>query len=172
MEGRSELLPGLEQFATGAEVFLHLADVAQHTEAGDRFDAAHAGGNRRLLENLEEAELGGVVCMGAAAELDGASADIDHADDVTVFFREKRHRALGLRLLLTHLGDGDRQAGKNQTVDQHLDLHQLVGGDSGEMGKVEAAAVGVNQLSGLVHMASQHLAQRILKQMGGGMVAP
>ena len=68
--------------------------------ADQRLDAAHAGADRRLAEELDQAELAGALRVGAAAELARPVADRDDADLVAVLLAEQRHRADVARLLL------------------------------------------------------------------------
>ena len=63
----------------------------QHPCAGHGLDPTNAGCDRGFADNLEQADLGSVVHMGSAAELQRISADIHHTDDVAVFFPKQGH---------------------------------------------------------------------------------
>ena len=66
---------------------------------------------------------------------------------------------------------GDVQRLKDLLVDDVLHQRQLLGSHRAEMGEVEAHPLVVLIGTGLMHMAAQHLAQRLLQQMGAGVVA-
>ena len=46
-----------------------LGDVGLRRRAGQRLDAAHAGGDRAFADDLEQADVAGAAHMGAAAQL-------------------------------------------------------------------------------------------------------
>src|SRR5690606_3450422 len=53
---------------------------AEGVDADQRLHAAHARADRLLAQHLDQAELAGAVDVGAAAELAGVVADLDHPD--------------------------------------------------------------------------------------------
>ena len=62
-------------------------------DAHQRLDAAHAGADRRLAEQLHDAELPGALRVRAAAQLARPVADADDPHHVAVLLAEQRHRA-------------------------------------------------------------------------------
>jgi hypothetical protein len=59
--------------------------------ADERFDPAGARTDRRLAEQLDDAEMPGAPGVGAAAELSCPVADRDDAHPVAVLLAEQRH---------------------------------------------------------------------------------
>ncbi len=110
--------------------------------------------------------------MGAAAELHReAVRQGDHPHHVPVFFAEQGHGPQPSGLIDGHFADLNRHGLQYFQVDQALYPGQLLGGEGGEVGEVEAHMLLVYQLAGLLHMAAQHLAQSGLQQVGGSVVA-
>ena len=56
-------------------------------------------------------------------------------------------------------------------VDELLDLADLLVGQRRVVREVEAGALGVDQRALLLHVRAQHLAQRLVHQVGGAVVA-
>ena len=71
----------------------------QSQPAHGGLDAPHAGGHGPLGLDAEGPGLGGVVQVGAAAELHGEIAHLHHADHVAVFLAKHGHSALAFSLL-------------------------------------------------------------------------
>ena len=107
--------------------------------------------------------------MGTAAELDRVTHGAD-ANNIAVLFTEQSHCALVLCLLDWQLLDLNRVCRKNHLVDQMLYLCNLLGGHRREVAEVKAAAVLIIVGACLVNVVAQHLTQRQLKQMAGGVV--
>ncbi len=108
--------------------------------------------------------------VGAAAQLLGA-ADRQHAHLVGVLLAEQHHRAGLLRRLQGHhLGLG-RGVGEDLAVDDLLDLADLLGAHRRGVGEVEAGLVGIDQRALLLHVGAEHLAQRLVHQVGDRVVA-
>ena len=61
--------------------------------AGVGFNAANAGGNRRLGSNAERADLRRVIQMRTAAEFQRILSHFYHADRIAVFFAKQRRSA-------------------------------------------------------------------------------
>ena len=143
----------------------------QQVAAGDSLNAADAGGHRALAHDLEAADLGSVLDMGAAAELGGPALDINDAHDLAVLLAEQSHRTQLLGLLHRHLLHGDVHGLEDLVVDDLLHTGQLFRGHGTEVGEVEVSDGGILVGTSLVHMITQHLTQGSLQQMGGGVVA-
>jgi hypothetical protein len=65
----------------------------------------------------------------------------------------------------------DRSVLKNLRVDQTLDLFDFGVVERRVVGEIEAQAAGIDHAAGLLDMLAQHLAQRGVQQVGGGVVA-
>ena len=88
--------PRLERLAELGDEHVLARQEPVGVAADQRLDAAYAGADRRLAEQLDHAELAGAAGVRAAAELARPVADRDHAHLVAVLLAEQRHRA-GLR---------------------------------------------------------------------------
>ena len=144
--------------------------VAQRVGAGDSLDAPHAGGHPAFADDLEQADVAGARHVRAAAEFT-AGADVEHAHGVAVLLAEQHHGAGLLRALDVHqprLGGGVLQ---DLLVHTALDLGDLPGRDRGVVGEVEARLLGIHQAALLLHVAAQHLAQRLVHQVRDAVVA-
>ena len=107
--------------------------------------------------------------MGAAAELHRvALTHVHHPDRVSVLLAEQGDGAPLLGLLNGHLLGDHVIAGQDSLIDHGADLGELLSGQGGEVGEVEAEPVGLHQGAGLVDMVAQDLAQGGVQQVGGG----
>ena len=95
----------------------------------------------------------------------------EHAHDVAVLLAEERDRADALGLGLGRLVVPDRRVGDHLRVRQPLDLRELVGGHGLVMREVEAQTVGADERTRLLHVRAEHLAQRPVQHVRGGVVA-
>ena len=110
--------------------------------------------------------------MGAAAELHGVTiAHIDDADNVAVLFAKERHCADTACLRDGHLLHGDGEALEHGLIHHALDGGDLLGLHGGEVGKVKAETVGLNERTGLMDMVAENGAQRLVQQVGGAVGA-
>ena len=148
-----------------------LGDQLKHTRAGHGLDTAHACGHRGLGNDLEKTDLARVVHVGTAAKLDGLGAHADYAHGLAVLLAEQSHRPKLFGVIDRHLGHGALACLENLSVDKSLHLGDLLGGHSGEVGKVEAANGVGDERACLLHVRAQHLAQSILQKVSGGVVA-
>ena len=160
-----EELGGLQQ--RGAAV----AGLLQRHLAGGGLDTADAGGHAALGLDAEHTGLSGVVQMGTAAQLHGELAHGHHAHGLAVLLAEGSHGAPGLGLRQRQLLGGDGQAVQHRVVHQILHLQDLLGGDGLKVGKVEAQTIRLHQRAGLMDVVAQHLLQRGIQQVGGGVGA-
>ena len=91
--------------------------------ADERLDAAHAGADRALAEQLDDADLADARRVRADAELARPLADGDDADPLAVLLAEERHRAELRRassMAMTSAVTG--QVVEQHGVDPRLDL--------------------------------------------------
>ena len=118
--------------------------------------------------------------MGAAAQLDGISVagalalGVDaHADDahlIAIFLAEQRQRAFGDGLVGRHEMGLDRRVLHDHGVDQILDPPDLVMGHRLLVREIESEPPGLDQRALLRHMGPEHLAQRLMQEMGRGVM--
>ncbi len=117
--------------------------------------------------------------MGAAAQFDGIgtvvvagerAAQGDHADLVAVFLAEQGDGTGVDGVLGRHQLGRDRDVLADDRVDLGLDGGQLVLGHRRVVAEVEAHAVGIDQLTLLGHVRAEHILQRRMHQVGGGVV--
>ena len=141
--------------------FLHIG-TNQQIAAGDSLDTADAGSNRTLADDLEAADLSGVLDVGAAAELGGPALNINNADDLAVLLAEQSHSAQLLGLFDGHLLDSDVHRLEDLVVDDLLHADQLLGSDSAEVGEVEVGDGSVLIGACLMDVVAQDLAQSCL----------
>ena len=105
--------------------------------------------------------------MGAAAELHGVAAHVDHTDHIAVLLAEQGSCPQLLGLLNGHLPGDNGVALQDGILDDGIDLGQLLGGNGGVVGKVEAQVVRLHQRTGLMHVVAQDAAQSLLQQVRG-----
>ncbi len=137
---------------------------------GHRLDAAYAGGDAALAGDLEQADVAGARHVRAAAQFGGVIAHLQHAHAFAVFFAEQRHRAEIQRFLHAHVVHFNRVVGAHLRIDLALDHRQFGGAHRLEVREVEAQPVRRDQRALLLHVGAQHLAQRGMQQVRGGMV--
>ena len=89
---------------------------------------------------------------------------------VAVFFAKQRARARLHRLVDRHQPRHDRLVLQHHAVGDVLDRHQLRLADGLGMGEIEAQPLFGDERALLRDMVAQHLTQRLVQQMGGGMV--
>ena len=138
--------------------------------AGDGLDAAHAGGHAGFRHHLEQADVAGARHMGAAAQL-AAAANIEHPHVVAVFLAKQHHRAGLLGRLDVHHPRLRRRVGQDFGVNAGFDVPDFRVAERPVVGIVKACAFRIHQAAFLHHMRTQHLAQRLVHQMGDAVVA-
>ena len=126
----------LEQLGRLAHTLVLRREIAPRGIAGQRLDAADAGGDRALADDLEQADIAGAPDMGAAAELDrisvagplavGVDAHRDDANLIAIFLAEQRQRAFGDGLVGRHQMRLDRSVLQDHGIDQILDRADLL----------------------------------------------
>ena len=99
-----------------------------------------------------------------------AFAHRHHAHLVAVFLAEQRARAGRTRVVERHQPRGHRRILQHDLVGDVLDLLDLVRRHRLGMREVEPQPVGRDQRALLRDVIAEHLAQRLVQQMGGGMV--
>ena len=109
--------------------------------------------------------------MCAAAEFHAEPGHADHPNGVSVLLAEKGHCSGGDGFLGRPQLGYDRRVARDLLVDDALDAFELLSRDRLEMDEVEAEPIRRHERSGLFHMRAQHLSQRGVQQMRGGVVA-
>ena len=191
----ASLLRDCSRSFQGLDLILHLRDArgqigrraAQHARdlrqqrvlvlhpgerivASNGFDAAHASGHAALGHDLEQADVAGAGHVGAAAEF-AREADIQHAHGVAVFLAEQRHGAALDRVVIGHDLRHGGLVGQDLSIDDGFHAGDLLGGQRRVLREVETGLVGIDQRAALLDVSAQHLAQRLVHQVGGGVVA-
>ena len=147
----------------GIEQFLALA-------AGLGLYTADAGSYAAFAHNLEETDTARAAGVDTAAELTGGT-EAHHAHLVAVLLTEERHGAQlagfldgGVAVLV------ERHVLAYHAVHDALHLAQFLFGHFLVVAEVETQGVGAHKRTLLLHMVAQHLLQRIVQQVGGGVV--
>ena len=140
----------------GLLLLLHQGD---RPLAGDRLDAAHAGGDAGLLHDLEQADVAGGLDMGAAAQLHADFADRTTRTRVAVLFAEQGGGAAPHRLGQFHLAGIDRRRWpwmKRLTSCSTRRISSAVMAEKWVKSKRRRS--GVDQRAGLLDVVAEHLA--------------
>ena len=148
-----------------------LLKLAQRAFAGDGFDAPHAGGDAAFIDDLADADIAGAAHVRAAAQLLAETGHGDHAHLLAVFFAEQRHGAGGDGLIERHDVGVDLGVAEDLLVHEPLDFFDFGAVHGGVVGEIEAQAAGLHHAAGLLDVRAQHLAQRGVQQMRGGVIA-
>ena len=109
--------------------------------------------------------------MRTTAELDGPVSGIDNSDCRAVFFTKERHRAGLLCFFHRHFCGIDRQEVIDGFIDQSFHFLQLRRGHCLKVGKVKAQHIFVDHRACLFYMTADHFSERLLQQMGRGMIS-
>ena len=110
--------------------------------------------------------------MGAATELDGPCPGLHHPDHVAVLVAEEGDGPQAFSLILGGLEGPHGIVGQDVLVGQGLHPLQVLAADGSVVAEVEAEPVGRDERARLLHVRPQHLSQRPVQQVGGGVVAP
>src|SRR5215218_5694439 len=94
----------------------------------------------------------GLLDVWAAADLFAPVADRIHLDLLAIALTEQADRAGVARLGHTHLSVTDRQIALDLTIDQRLDLGQLLGAELLGVREIEAQPLGGDVAAALRHM--------------------
>ena len=107
----------------------------------------------------------------AAAQFLAEAGNIDHANAIAILLAEQRHGAGIERLIEIHHIGMDFDVFQDLFVHQLLNFGQFFGIGMRVMREIEAQAIGIDDAAGLLHVRSQHFAQRRVEQMRSGVVA-
>ena len=99
-----------------------------------------------------------------------APAHADDADLLAVFLAEQRQRPLGDRLVGAHQMGLDRGVLQHHGVGEILHRLDLRLRHRPRMGEIEPEPPGLNQRTLLRHVKPKHLAQRLVQEVGGGVI--
>ena len=155
-----------------------LGEIGARALGGQGLDAAHAGGGCGFSDDLDEADVAGTPHMRAAAQLDrpglvGTGLSVSHRDDtdfVAVLFAEQGHGAGLHGVLDRHQARFDGGVLQDDGVGEALDLRDVLGAHGLGVREVEAQAVGRDHRALLGDVSAEHLAQRLVQEMGRGVV--
>ncbi len=115
---------------------------------------------------MKHLDLCRIVHMGPAAKLFGVVAHGKHAHRLLVLVFKQTDRAFFIGLRQRHLAGGDGQAFADFFIDNRFNPFQIFFGDRFIMCKVKAQTRMVYIRTGLIHMGSQHIAERLVQKMG------
>ncbi len=148
-----------------------LGQVAERVDADQRLDPADAGADRRLGEDLHQAELAGPGDVRAAAQLAGVVADLDDPHLVAVLLAEQRHRAQPARLVLRGDERVHLEVAQQHLVDLLLDVEQHRRRHRAGRVEVEPQPAGRVERTRLGRRLAEEVAHRLVHQVGGGVRA-
>ena len=147
--------------------------------AGQRLDPAHAGRDAGIASTeIRPMSPVRLTCVPPHSSTDQPSVLPDalahrhHAHLVAVFLAEQRARAGRDGVVDRHQPRGDGRILQHDVVGDVLDLFQFLRRDRLGMREVETQPVGRDQRALLRDVIAEHLAQRLVQQMRGGMVLP
>ena len=161
----------LQRISHLVEHFGALVQQAQNAHTGGALDAANTRRHAGLTQNLEAAQLRGVLYVGTAAEFGGVSFDVHNPYDLAVLLAKQGHSAHLLGLSQRQVAHSYIHRGKDLLVYDVLYQRNLLRGHRAEVGKVKTYPFVILVGTSLMHMVAQHIAQRLLQQMSTGMVA-
>ena len=150
-----------------------LQRVHRLLDAGSRdgLDTADTGRNRTLGHNLDHTDVTGIGHVGTATQLD-RRPETDYPHLFAVLLAEESHGSHGLGLGNRHVAALVQRNGfAHLAVGQNLYLTQLFVGHLLEVREVEAQRLGRYIRTFLLDMRTQHLAQGLVQQVGGRVVA-
>ena len=167
---RQFLRLGLQSLRGLSERRLLLLHPGERALARGRLDAAHPRRHAALGHDLEKPDVAGARHVRAAAQL-ARGTDVEHAHLVAVLFAEQRHGAALDCVVELHDARRSRLVPEDFGVNHRLDASDLLVGHRLVVRKVEARFPGVHERPLLLHVRPQHLAQRLVHQVSGRMIA-
>ena len=108
--------------------------------------------------------------MRAAAQLDRKIAHPHHAYDVAVLVAEKGERAGLDSVVVGHLFGRDLRVFADTRVDLLFDRRQVAFADRAGVREIEAQAIGRDQRARLMDSGAEHVAQRVVQDVSGGVI--
>ena len=139
-------------------------DEIQRSLTAYRLDAARAGGDGHLGDNLDDANLARGAHVRAAAEFLGEAADVDEADALAIFVAEERQHVVRL-LVVVDLGALHLRVIQHLRVDELLALLDLRVRERLEVGEVKTHPVGRLVRAELADVRAEHFPQSPMNQM-------
>src|SRR5262249_30959282 len=134
-------------------------------------DAPQAGADARLGDDHRWADVGGVLDVGAAAQLARPVTEANHPHHVAVLLFEKVHRALRDGLFVWLVALVEREAFADLDLDAPVDVVDLFFCDRAVERDVERRVVRTDPRALLHDVLAERLAQRLVQQVGRGVVA-
>ena len=140
--------------------------------AGKRLDPANVRTDRPLADDPELANVAQRPNMRAATQFDRVAARLQHPHDIAVLVAKERDCTELLGGLHRGLEMAACAVVEHLRIDAILDLGDLSRGEALVVAEVETKSVGPDIGTLLLHVFAQHLAQRMVKDVGGSVVAP
>ena len=133
-------------------------------------DSPEARADARLGKDHDGSDVGGVRHVGASAELARPVAEAHDPDDVPVLLVKQVHSALRHRFFVRLLALVEWQRLAHLLHHTPVDTLELVVGDGTVERDVERRVIGSNPGTLLHDLLAERLAQRLVKEVSGGMV--
>ena len=143
----------------------------QRTLPSDRFDTAHARSDTRFCEQFEQADIARAGHVRATTQFSRTFANAEHANFAFVFLTKKTNGTGGDGVFVGHDTRLRRTVRAHFEIHPLLDARQLRRRHALEVAEVETETVRGDERPLLLHMGTQHFAQRSVQQVRGGMVA-
>ena len=144
------------------EALFHCLIVCHDIGTGQCFNSSDAGCNTALGQDLEIADLSGVLYMGTTAQFPGEISHRYHADGLTVFFTKQSHSSALLRIFDVHDIGNDCNILCDLLIDQSLYLRKLFRSHSLSVAEVETGSCAVLVGTLLFYMIAQYDLQCLL----------
>ena len=156
-----------------------MVGVSARRRAGERLDAAHAGRDRALADHRDQPDVAGAAHVGAAAQLDrpahgvaaGFVSPMATTRTSSPYFSPNSARApdaMASSTAISRVVTGEfcstTSLAMSSTRSISCGRHRL------GMREVEAQPVGRHQRALLRHVIAEHLAQRLVQQVGRRMM--
>ena len=167
---RNVVLVGLHETRDFAQHGLVCVDDVERALPRHGLDAPHAGSDAALGDDLEQADVAGPADVRAAAELRREIAELQHAHLIAVLVAEKRERAGRDRFVVGQHANVGVVVQAHLLVDERLDLGELLGAHGLVVREIEAQAIRRDERALLLNVRAEHLAQRRMQQMRGGVI--
>ncbi len=166
---------GIEAVGDAEEAFLLFEEVGFCGASGDGLDATGTGGDGAFADDVDEADLAGVVDVGAAAEFGAEDvaivADFDDADFAAVFVAEEGEGTGFDGLAVAGGAPLDFEVVADFFVGELLDFDEGLAWGLFEVGEVESKPFGCDEGPLLANVGPEDGAQGGVEDVGAGVVA-
>src|SRR5262249_45658865 len=146
----------LEELGGAVDLVLEVPHVGQRAGTGESDDSANPRGNRRIGNQLEQANVPGPAYVGASAKLHRVRMYAYHPDPLAVLLAKQSHRAGALCLRsLNDFGPGFGVFA-DPLVDDVLTPLQLLRAGRGKVRVIEAQVIGGYHRTRLLDVVSEN----------------